>query len=36
MLLGIVDLYQTELYQDSTDYIKLEKSRLPIKFFCNN
>ena len=29
----LVDLYQTELYHDSTDYNELEKSRLLINFF---
>ena len=28
----LVDLYQTELYQDSTDYNELEKSRLLMNF----
>ena len=32
-LVGLVDLYQTELYQDSTDYNELEKSRLLMNFF---
>ena len=32
-LVGSVDLCQTELYQDSTDYNELEKSRLLINFF---
>ena len=35
-LVGLVDLYQTELYQDSTYYNELEKSRLLMIFFCNN
>ena len=29
----LVDLYQTELYQDSTDYNELEKSRILMNFF---
>ena len=32
-LVGLVDLYQTELYQDSTNYHELEKSRLLMNFF---
>ena len=32
-LVGLVDLYQTELYQDSTDYNELEKSSLLMIFF---
>ena len=32
-LVGLVDLYQTELYQDSTNYNELEKSRLLMIFF---
>ena len=32
-LVGSVDLCQTDLYQDSTDYNELEKSRLLINFF---
>ena len=35
-VVGLVDLYQTELYKDSTDYNELEKSRLLMNFFCNN
>ena len=30
---GLVDLYQTELYQDSTNYNELEKSRLLMNCF---
>ena len=32
-LVGLVHLYQTELYQDSTDCNELEKSRLLMIFF---
>ena len=32
-LVGPVDLYQTELYQDSTNYHELEKSRLLMNSF---
>ena len=32
-LVGLVDLYRTELYQDSTDYNELEKSTLLKNFF---
>ena len=32
-LVGLVDLYQTELYQDSTNYHELEKSRLGLMIF---
>ena len=32
-LVGLVDLYQTKLYQDSTNYNELEKSRLLVNFF---
>ena len=32
-LVGLVDVYQTELYQDSTNYNELEKSRLLMNFF---
>ena len=36
VVVGLVGLYQTELYQDSTNYHELEKSRLLMNFFCNN
>ena len=32
-LVGLVNICQTELYQDSTDYNELEKSRLLMNFF---
>ena len=32
-LVGLVDLYQTVQYLDSTDYNELEKSRLLMNFF---
>ena len=32
-LVGLVGLYQTEVYQDSTNYNELEKSRLLMNFF---
>ena len=35
-LVGLLDLYQTEQYQDSTYNNELEKSRLLMNYFCNN
>ena len=32
-LVGLVDLYQTELYQDFTDYNELEKIKITNDFF---